>query len=74
MKKHNVIPNGGMRALLAGLFQRWSGEKNLPTSAINPGQPSTKSWMVFIPGTAGVVMGPVQARPDQVNDNPLGCE
>jgi len=74
MKKRIFFSNGGVRDYLLGLFQRWSGEKNLPTNFLNPVRPTTKSWIVFIPGTAGLVMSPVQARPFKMSDNPLGCK
>jgi hypothetical protein len=73
MKKHSAFPKGGLRAFLWGLYKRLSGENVLPAKA-HPEQPAFKAWIVYTPGLPGVIMGPVQAKPDEVNDNPLGCE
>ena len=74
MKIRSIFSKGGMRAILSGFFKRWSGEMNLPIKSHNPSRPASKAWIVYIPGTSGVVISHREAKPDEVNDNPLSCE
>jgi hypothetical protein len=74
MKKRSVFSNGGMLAFLSGLAKRRSGQMIVPTRILIPTRPTSKTWMVFIPGMPGMVIPQVQAKPEVVNDNPLGCE
>jgi hypothetical protein len=73
MKTRSKFSITGIRDFLSDLTKRLFGEKILPT-ALEAGRPNSDPWIVFIPGTMGVVMVPVQAKPDNVKDDPLGCD
>ena len=74
MKKRRVFSKGRFRAFLSSLAKRLSGKNILPTKTHKSGRPASKAWIVYIPGTSGVVISHREAKPDEVNDNPLSCE